>query len=130
MVSAIVILRPVPRPQQAADRHAPFGTSEGSWGIGAGLGPSHGLWCCRVRAGLGVLWQAGLWPLAACSSWHWGYRAGEPREEKALVRQHHQVQCRSVKDTTWSSVSLSPSSHLSARWDLAVSQQDKLLACF
>lgn len=63
---------------RAGCRQAPsLGSLRRLLGKGAGLGPSHGLWCCRVCVGaaLGVLWQGRLWPLAACRSWL--YRAGE-----------------------------------------------------
>lgn len=102
-MSAILISSRVRRAQQPQ-------TGSLRWlSQGAGLGPSHGLWCCRVPVGaaLGVLFVArralaiGCLLVLALGIQSWGRR-----EEKVLVRQHHQVQCRTVQDTAWSCVSV------------------------
>lgn len=131
MVSAIVILRPVPRPT-AGCRQA-----RSIWYLRRLLG--YRCWFgsipwfmmlqdpCRGGPGCPVVRRAlaiGCLLILALGIQSWGTKG---REGSC---QHHQVQCRSVQDTACSSISLSLSSHLSARWDLAVSQQDKLLACF
>lgn len=102
--------------------------------LGHRLGSSRGLRCCRVCVGaaLGVPWQGCLLIWVSCGSGcgHW-LPADPGTGDTELGKEGREDCCQTAPaGAVQECAEYSLEQCFSARWDLAVSQQDKLFACF